>query len=130
MQVSAITDKAVAPVGGAAGLGASQRERERRVPAENGELLLVLGRRLESRGLDFRLVTYPGDEVPGSRVEQVVVTNPRCLERGEVRVSDDGTVTWEFPGSLDDAGVGRIVGEIAAALRVSGLPQRRGLFRE
>jgi hypothetical protein len=97
----------------------------------NGELIRMLGKRLESRGLEFRLVTYPGDESQDSRAEQIVVTNPRSPERGEVRVSDDGSVTWEYHGTLDDAGACRILDEIINALRASGLPlRRRGLIDE
>jgi len=102
-----------------------------RVPCENGELIRMLGKRLESRGLDFRLVTYPDDESPDSHIEEIVVTNPRAPERGEIRLTDDGSLTWEFCGKLDDDGAGRIMGEIINALRASGLPLRRpGLIRE
>jgi hypothetical protein len=98
---------------------------------ENGELMMMLGKKLESRGLDLRLVTCPDDESPESRIEQIVVTNSRSPERGEVRVSDDGCVTWEYSGTLDDAGAGRIADEITNALRASGLPaRRRGLAYE
>lgn len=95
-----------------------------RAHCENGELIRMLGKKLESRGLDFRLVTYPGDDSPDSHIEQIVVTNPRAAERGEVRVSDDGTVTWEYSGKLDEDGAGRIMGEIINALRASGMPLR------
>lgn len=95
-----------------------------RAHCENGELIRMLGKRLESRGLDFRLVTYPDDESPDSHIEEIVVTNPRAPERGEIRLTDDGSLTWEFCGRLDDDGAGRIMGEIINALRASGLPLR------
>jgi hypothetical protein len=96
---------------------------------ESGEVIRLLGKKVESRGLDFRMVTYPDGESPDSHIDYIVVTNPRSPERGEVRVSDDGSVTWEYSGTLDDAGVGRIADEITNALRASGLPvRRRGLI--
>jgi len=102
-----------------------------RAHCDNGELVRLLGKKVESRGLDCRLVTYPDDESPDSHIEEIVVTNPRSPERGEVRVSDDGSVTWEYSGTLDDASVGRIADEITNALRASGLPvRRRGLICE
>jgi hypothetical protein len=104
---------------------------QRQEHCDNGELIQMLGKKLESRGLDFRLVTYPDDESQDSHIEQIVVTNPRSPERGEVRVSDDGSVTWEHLGSLDGAGAGRILDEITNALRATGLPlRRRGLLNE
>jgi len=99
------------------------------VHRDNGELAQMLGKKLESRGLDVRLATYPDDERQDRHIEQIVVTNPRSPERGEVRVSDDGSVTWEYLGSLDGVGPSRILDEITNALRASGLPvRRRGLI--
>lgn len=83
-----------------------------------------LAERLEGRGLGSRLVTYsggPGEEV----VEQIVVTNPAAPDRGEVRVSDDGAVTWEFFGDLGGPGAGRILDEVTNALRATGVPLHR-----
>jgi hypothetical protein len=86
----------------------------------NGELAKMLASRLEGRGLDPRLVSYPGD--PGDeRVEQIVIVNPAAPERGEVRVGDDGSVTWEYFGSLDEAGVSNILDEVTSALRATGV---------
>lgn len=92
---------------------------------ENGELIRILAKGLESRGLEYRLVTYPDDECQDEHVEEIVVTNPRARERGEIRVGDDGSVTWEYFGKLDQAGAGRLLDEITNALRASGLPVRR-----
>lgn len=50
-------------------------------------------------------------------VEVVVVTNPAALERGEFRVGDDGGVTWEYWGQLDESGAGQILDTITNALR-------------
>lgn len=48
-------------------------------------------------------------------------TNPAARERGEVRVGDDGSVTWEYFGKLDEAGVSKILDEITNALRATGV---------
>lgn len=112
------------------GMPGRQRQGSR-APCDNGELIQMLGKKLESRGLEFRLVAYPDDENQDSHIEQIVVTNPRSPERGEVRVSDEGAVTWEYFGTLDSAGAGRIADEITNALRASGLPLRqRDLIHE
>jgi hypothetical protein len=92
---------------------------------DGSELLRMLGKKAEGRGLDFELLAYPDGESADSRVEQIVVTNERMPERGEVRVSDDGTVTWEFFRALDDAGCARILDEMTNALRAPCLPKRR-----
>jgi hypothetical protein len=84
----------------------------------NGELAEMLVDRLEARGLEARLVTYPG---VGERVEQIVIVNPAALERGEVRVGDDGSVVWEYFGSLDKPGVAKILDEVTNALRATGV---------
>jgi hypothetical protein len=91
----------------------------------NGELAGLLVSRLESRGLDTRLVTYPGDADDGEHVEEIVITNAAARERGEVRVGDDGSVTWEYFGKLDQAGVRSIVDEITSALRATAVPLDR-----
>jgi hypothetical protein len=114
---------------GVPGTQAAQRPASQ-AHCENGDLARMLGKRLESRGLSFRLVTCPDEDSPDSHIEQVIVTNPQSPERGEVRVSDDGNVTWEYSGALDDAGASRIVDEITNALRASGLPFRRRLLHE
>jgi hypothetical protein len=76
---------------------------------------------LEGRGLDPRLVTYPGDASDDERVEEIVIVNPAARERGEVRVGDDGSVTWEYFGSLDEAGVSSILDEVTNALQATGV---------
>jgi len=77
-----------------------------------------LAGKLESRGLDARIVTYSGDAHEDDEdVEVVVVTNPAAPERGEFRVGDDGSVTWEYWGKLDEAGADRILETITNALR-------------
>jgi hypothetical protein len=87
----------------------------------NGDLARMLVSRLKGRGLDPRLVTYPGDPGEDERVEQIVIVNPAARERGEVRVGDDGSVVWEYFGSLDEAGVSSILDEVTNALRATGV---------
>jgi hypothetical protein len=94
--------------------GAAQR---RRSHCLNGELADLLISRLESRGLDSRLVTYPSDD---ERIEEIVVVNPAARERGEVRVCDDGSLTWEYIGSLDEAGLTKILDAVTGALQAPG----------
>lgn len=77
--------------------------------------------RLEGRGLDPRLVTYPADSGDDERVEQIVIVNPAAPARGEVRVGNDGNLTWEYFGSLDEAGVSKILDEVTNALRATGV---------
>jgi hypothetical protein len=92
----------------------------------NGELARMLAKKLESRGLDFRLVTYPSDADDDEHVEEIVITNPVARERGEMRVGDDGSVTWEYFGRLDEAGVSNIVDEATNAAG-NGRSTRPGL---
>lgn len=103
---------------GAPGTAANQGGRTH---CMNGELARMLVGKLERRGLDSRLVTYPGGASETEAVEQIVITNPAARERGEVRVGDDGSVTWEYFGSLDDTGIRNIVDEATNALRATGV---------
>jgi hypothetical protein len=87
----------------------------------NGELAHLLVGRLENHGLDARLVTYRGEDGYDERVEEIVIVNPAARERGEVRVGDDGSITWEYAGSVDEAGISAIVGEVTNALQVTSV---------
>jgi hypothetical protein len=111
-------------------LGVSQVDNDRprkvteqngRVHCMNGELVRILVKKLESRGLDSRLVIYPGDADDDEHVEEIVITNPAARERGEIRVGDDGSVTWEYFGRLDETGVSNLVDEVTNALRATGV---------
>jgi hypothetical protein len=84
-----------------------------------------LAEKLEGRGLSSRVVTYSGEKSGEELVEEVIVTNPAARERGEVRIGDDGAVTWEFFGDLGEAGAGRILDEATNALRATGVPFQR-----
>jgi hypothetical protein len=86
----------------------------------------MLAKKLESRGLDYRLVTYPDGEREDTHIEEIVVTNPAARERGEIRVCDDGGVTWEYFGTIDEAGVSEIVDDATNALRATGVRFRPG----
>lgn len=101
--------------------GASGSAPASRAHCMNGELARLLVLRLENRGLDARLVTYPADADDDEHVEEIVIVNPAARERGEVRVGDDGSVTWEYFGNLDEAGVTSIVDEVTNALRATGV---------
>jgi hypothetical protein len=87
----------------------------------NGVLARMLVSRLEDCGLDSRLVGYRGETGDDERVEEIVIVNPAARERGEVRVGDDGSVTWEYFGSLDEAGVTKIVDAVTSALQATGV---------
>lgn len=87
----------------------------------NGELANMLMSRLEDRGLDSRLVSYRADAGDDERVEEIVVVNPAARERGEVRIGDDGSVTWEYFGSLDEAGISKILDAVTNALQATGV---------
>jgi hypothetical protein len=87
----------------------------------NGELAQMLVDRLQRRGLDPRLVSYRGDVGDDERVEEIVIVNPAAPERGEVRIGDDGSVRWEYFGSLDEAGVSNILDDVTNALRAPGV---------
>jgi hypothetical protein len=91
---------------------------------ESGEPLKMLAHRLESRGLDSRVVNYPGGEADDD-VEELIITNPAARERGEIRIGDDGSVTWEYFGNLDETGIGKILDEVTNALRGPGVLLRR-----
>jgi len=90
----------------------------------SSEPLRVLARRLESRGLDARVVVYPGG-VADEHVEEIVITNPAARERGEIHVGDDGGIMWEYFAELDNAGLSRILDEVTNALRSPGVLLRR-----
>jgi hypothetical protein len=96
-------------------------EQNGRAHCMNGELARMLVKKLEIRGLDSRLVTYPSDADDDEHVEEIVITNPAARERGEIRVGDDGSITWEYFGRLDETGVSNIVDDATNALRATGV---------
>jgi hypothetical protein len=94
-------------------------------PCVSSRLIQTLVKKLENRGLQTILETSYGDMTDDVKSEEIVVVNPRYPERGLVRVGDDGFVTWEHSGKLDEARVERILDEITNALRAAGIPLRR-----
>jgi hypothetical protein len=97
-----------------------QGEHARRV---TGQLIRMLAKNLESRGLAARLETSDGDGTGDVTTEEIVVTNPAAPERGQVSVYDDGSMTWDyFERQLDRASAGRLLEEITSTLRAAGGP--------
>jgi hypothetical protein len=88
--------------------------------------LSALSEKLRWRGLESELVTYPVKAVKGEHYDVVKVTNPAAPERGIMHIESDGCVTWEYSGSLDDAGISKIADEATNALRATGMPYRPG----
>jgi hypothetical protein len=87
--------------------------------------LRVLGEKLEMRGLDSRLVSYPVEGIKGRHHDALSVTNSAAPERGMIHVEKDGSVTWVYSGNLDDAGISNILDEATNALRSAGLRSRK-----
>lgn len=88
--------------------------------------LRALSEKLQARGLEAMLVTYPVNGVKGEHYDAVKVTNPVAPERGTMQVESDGYVTWECFGSLDDAGVSKTADEATNVLRATGVRHRPG----
>jgi len=79
------------------------RAGRRRAHCQNGELMRIFAARLGALGLSIRPPSYAGDLADkGERIEEIEVTNPASPERGLMRVGDDGGVTWEYWGKLND----------------------------
>jgi hypothetical protein len=89
------------------------------------QCLRVLAEKLEMRGLNARLVTYPDEGVKGRHHDALSVTNTAAPERGLVHVEKNGSVTWVYSGTLDDAGISKILDEATNALRAAGLRSRK-----
>jgi hypothetical protein len=87
--------------------------------------LRVLAEKLEMRGLDSRLVSYPVEGAKGRHHDALSVTNAAAPERGLIHVEKDGSVTWVYPGKLDNAGISQILDEATNALRATGLRSRK-----
>ncbi len=100
--------------------------------AGESQALRGLAEKLKDRGLSARVLTYSGQRSGEKLIEDLVVTNPAASERGQVRIGDDGAVTWELFGDLDEAGADRILDEVTNALLSTGvrLPQERANVTE
>lgn len=103
------------------GLGGSSQAHR---PPDLEHQLRVLADKLEKRGLHARLAACVVDGVSAARYDTVTVANQAAPERGIIHVEDDGCVTWELPGSLDDAGIATITREALNVLRPADSAQR------
>jgi hypothetical protein len=85
------------------------------------ERLRILAARLNSHGLVTRIVSYRDRQDPDDEgVSELVVVNPSAPTCGEIRIGDDGCVTWEFWAVLDsEPGMGKVVITVTAALAAS-----------
>ena len=90
------------------------------LPCAASASLRALAENLRARGLECHLVTYKGPPDDGD-TEEIVVTNPLAKERGEIRVGDDGMVSWERFGSLDEAGTAKVLDDVTNCLRGTGV---------
>jgi len=91
----------------------------------------VVGGALDARGLKVGMAVYE-DPVFYDVSAEIVVTNPARPERGQVRVSDDGDVTWECcyyddsdTAEIADAVVGIFTDGIADWRRLARRPGSR-----
>lgn len=92
---------------------------------ENAKLIRALAERLEGSGLKTRL-DYSGGSHYVEHADEIMVTNPAAPERGEIRIADDGGFMWEYCGSLDDSGIGKILVEVTSVLGAAEpRPQQR-----
>jgi hypothetical protein len=67
-------------------------------------------------GLAVDMKVYPDLDAYEVIVE-IIVTNPDHRERGEIRISDDGAITWECDyGAYNGAGTGDIAETVARIL--------------
>jgi Taurine catabolism dioxygenase TauD, TfdA family len=96
------------------------------------QTLRELAEKLKGQGLSARVLTYYGKNSGEELIEDLVVTNPAARERGQVRIGDDGAVTWELFGDLDEAGADRILDEVTNALLSTSVrfPQERANVTE
>jgi hypothetical protein len=100
-----------------------------------------VGRELRARGLRVGLEVYP-DELDGEAHTEIVATAPGAGLDAEVRVTDDGWLTWERNYAAEEATMswepgrtpwiadpGKVAGDIVAAVTLAlsqSLPSRAG----
>jgi hypothetical protein len=85
---------------------------------DSGEALRALAGQLESRGLAACLLTYLFAGADRPRFDALTARNPSASDRGVICVRNDGLVTWEYAGNLDDAGT--ILDNVTNVLRAAG----------
>jgi hypothetical protein len=88
--------------------------------------LRALSEKLRARGLETKLVSYAVGGVRGRYYEAVTVTNPAAPERGSMQIEKEGWMTWEYSGTVDDAGISKLADEATNALWATGVPYRTG----
>jgi hypothetical protein len=98
-------------------------------PHPGASLKGVVGRALDARGMDIRLVVY--EDLFSYLVDaEVVAANPARPDRGQVRVSDDGDITWEcFYRDFADGNTEKIADTIVGVIS-EGIPPPRVHGRE
>jgi hypothetical protein len=111
------------------GDGMSAAELAARV-GPGGTLKGAVARAVRACGLKAELKVYE-DLVAWDVVVEVVLTNPVMPERGLVRLTDDGTVRWEFGCAEVPEDAAEVVGATADVLAApqdqrSGLAGQRG----
>jgi len=87
--------------------------------AGDSQGLRDLKEKLEGLGLSARVDTFSGGKSGEELIEELIVTNPAGRERGQIRIGDDGAVTWEYFGDLSEVGAGRVLDDVTAALRAT-----------
>lgn len=102
------------------GVTAISRRLESCDQCADSESLRTIAEALESRGLACRMVTYKGTGPEERDIAEIVITNPAAKQRGEMRVGDDGSVSWECFGNLDEAGKLKILDDVTNCLRATG----------
>jgi len=110
-QVNGLNNRADGAAAPAPDLGSDYADRQ----------LRALSEKLQGRGLEARLVTYPVDGLMGEHFDAVVVSNPAAPERGMMHFERSGCVSWEYEGRLDAVGIARAADEAINALRATGV---------
>jgi hypothetical protein len=82
----------------------------------------AVAREIQARGLEADMEVYE-DQLFYDVVAEVVLTNPAKPERGLVRVTDDGTVLWEYDyGEMPEraAAIADTTAEVLVTLQQAG----------
>jgi hypothetical protein len=102
------------------------------VPDEDGNAeyldgqIRKLSEKLRARGLQTKLVSYMTDGIRSKYYDAVTVTNPSAPERGSMQIEKEDWMTWEYSGTVDDAGISKLADEATSALRATGVSGRTG----
>lgn len=107
-------------------LGAADTGEPRTKARPGVSLKGVVGRALAAHGLKVGMEVYEDPDFYDVGAE-IVVINPARPERGQVRVSDDGDITWEFR-YYDDCDAGQIA-DAVVGIFTDGIGDRAGTRR-